>query len=112
MNITRQHVSGDRYQYDTHYCKLADGWAQVNTKQDASYYGLWTNPFSLQIMEFVEGDEIFIVYDNKEEYKNGLEELKQWQESLGYNLTIDCIVLVDQSISNALKEIGVSDLLV
>jgi len=46
---------GDRYSFDRQYT-LANGWAQVDTYQDAPYFGIWTSPALLQIFTYCEGD--------------------------------------------------------
>lgn len=45
-----------RYDFDFGECAYALGWAQVDTNQDASYFGVWCNPETLEIVEFAEGD--------------------------------------------------------
>ena len=44
MKITREFAPADRYLYDFGLCRYANGWAQVDTGQDASYFGTWANP--------------------------------------------------------------------
>lgn len=56
IKITRDSVPGDRYWYDFKVCPAERGWAQVDTSQDASYYGMWINPGKLKLFEFCEGD--------------------------------------------------------
>ena len=59
---------GNRYQFDEGPCRPGTGWAQVDTKQDASYYGIWTNPKTRQILTFCEGDITVETAENDEEY--------------------------------------------
>jgi hypothetical protein len=46
--MTIEHITeftpSDRYVYDFVLCTYDKGWAQIDTRQDASYYGTWTNP--------------------------------------------------------------------
>ena len=49
MKITREFGPGDRYVYDFGLCSYENGWAQVDTAQDASYFGTWANPTRLMI---------------------------------------------------------------
>lgn len=44
----------DRYQFDSQLCPK--GYAQVDTDQDASYFGIWANPALRKIVTFCEGD--------------------------------------------------------
>lgn len=46
----------DRYQFDFKLCTVANGWAQLDTAQDASYFGNWLNPFTFQLASYTEGD--------------------------------------------------------
>ena len=56
MKITREFCPGDRYVYDFGLCSYENGWAQVDTAQDASYFGTWANPTRLMIFSYCEGD--------------------------------------------------------
>ena len=44
IKTTTNFCSTDRYVYDFSVCTYEKGWAQIDTRQDASYYGTWTNP--------------------------------------------------------------------
>lgn len=46
----------DRYAFDYGICSYRLGWAQVDTHQDASYFGIWTHPVSRMICTYAEGD--------------------------------------------------------
>lgn len=72
MNIDKSFVGGDRYQFD--FTLLKDGFFQVDTIQDASYYGHWLNPIKRIMISFVEGDLTIAKYDNDEEM---IEDLKK-----------------------------------
>ena len=48
-------MNGDRYQFDWGECSTANGYAQVDTKQDAWYYGTWANPETFTIVSYAEG---------------------------------------------------------
>ena len=52
----RFHPSTDRYAFDVGVCSTGKGWAQMDTSQDASYYGQWCNPTARKLVSFVEGD--------------------------------------------------------
>ena len=49
--------SRDRYAYDFEICKHSDGWRQYDTKEDASYFGIWVHERRREIVTFAEGDE-------------------------------------------------------
>ena len=56
QRMTSNDLMGDRYKYDFRQCKPSDGWAQLDTKQDAPYYGNWINPLTLETLSYCEGD--------------------------------------------------------
>lgn len=58
----------DRYAFDFKRCTYADGWFQVDTYQDAGYFGIWTNPTLRQIVTYAEGDITKVLCDTDEEY--------------------------------------------
>ena len=80
MRVERTFEPGDRYEYDFGMCSAAYGFAQVDTSQDASYFGTWANPFSLTIINYCEGDVTKTVCDTPEEFVAELEQMKQWNE--------------------------------
>ena len=47
MKITREFCPGDRYVYDFGLCRYEKGWAQIDTAQDASFFGTWADPTRL-----------------------------------------------------------------
>ena len=63
--------NADRYQFDSKLCKT--GFAQVDTGQDASYYGIWANPVTLEVAEYAEGDYTHKKAESKTEF---IEELR------------------------------------
>lgn len=56
--MTREHTfqPGDRYRFDFGRCSSKNGWAQIDTRQDASYFGQWVNPAIRQVICYAEGD--------------------------------------------------------
>ena len=67
-----------RYTYDNGECSISNGYAQVDTKQDASYYGTWANPETFTIVCYCEGDVSRQVADNAEEFVAAMRKLKRW----------------------------------
>lgn len=55
---------GDRYYFDFEACKNSNGWCQIDTEQDASYYGNWINPAALKAVTFAEGDLAQISFEH------------------------------------------------
>ena len=46
----------ERYHFDFGECSHHLGYAQVDTSQDAPYFGIWTNPTTLTTVSYIEGD--------------------------------------------------------
>ena len=46
----------DRYEFDCGPCSCAKGFAPVDTRQDAPYYGIGCSPTERTIVSFCEGD--------------------------------------------------------
>lgn len=62
---------GDRYQHDVKRNR-STGWAQVDTYQDASYFGVWTNPTTHEIFTYCEGDLCLEQCDDDADYIRAL----------------------------------------
>jgi hypothetical protein len=89
IEIKRDFAPADRYLYDFRLLTYAKGWAQVDTKQDASYYGTWTNPDERKIFCYCEGDLTLTTCSTDEEYKQAVTELVNWNKNSGYWIGID-----------------------
>ena len=85
MKITRDFNSmTDRYAFDTGQCSTRNGFAQVDTSQDASYYGTWANPFKLIIVNYLEGDIIIKEAGTQKEFTEEIFKIKKWNEESDY----------------------------
>ncbi len=89
IQVVRDFTQADRYLYDFRVLTYEKGWAQVDTKQDASYYGTWTNPETRQIFNYCEGDCTLTKCDTDEDYCKALGETVEWNKNAGYWLGID-----------------------
>lgn len=58
----------DRYEFDFNKCSYSNGWFQVDTYQDAGYFGIWTNPTTREIVTYAEGDITRVVCDDDNSY--------------------------------------------
>jgi hypothetical protein len=56
IKVERCFAPADRYAFDFRHCSSANGWAQLDTSQDASYFGNWLNPVTRQLVSYCEGD--------------------------------------------------------
>ena len=82
-------VMGDRYKYDFEECRLSDGWAQIDTRQDASYYGTWANPLTLELQSYCEGDTTRTTCESEADFTAELTKTIEWNKQAGYWLGID-----------------------
>jgi hypothetical protein len=79
----------DRYKYDFGVLSYQKGWAQIDTKQDASYYGTWTNPELRQIFSYCEGDTCLTKCDTDADYVEAIRDCADWNKTAGYWIGID-----------------------
>jgi hypothetical protein len=112
MTQTQRHFinDGDRYAFDFKLCTYANGWAQVDSRQDAPYYGNWANPTRRQLVSYCEGDVTIRTLDTDEQFAAELRELCRWlKENTGG------LGAVDPGFSPEMKadfeRLGCSDLL-
>lgn len=98
-------LGGSRYAFDEGMCSVSNGYAQVDTKQDASYYGVWTNPSKFKIVSYAEGDVHNSTYESAEEYIKALRELCDEE----YVIAID--TMRSESIKAEFVKLGLMDLL-
>lgn len=82
--IVRDFAPADRYLYDFRLCTIAKGWAQIDTSQDASYFGQWINPAKRQILCYCEGDIILSKCDTDTDIQDELRKMKAWNEEQGH----------------------------
>ena len=111
MRITRDFKPmSDRYSFDCGPCSDANGFAQVDTTQDASYYGTWCSPTARTIVNFCEGDVTTTVCETDAEFAEQLRELASWNAERGYGpMKID--PGPGNQLRQAFKAIGLTDLL-
>jgi len=94
MKRTKNSFTGpftERYEYDEGLCSIDNGFAQVDTRQDASFFGIWASPIKRQIVCFAEGDLTVDTYDTDKEFTAGVIDLWSWNEDhIGGDFGIDC----------------------
>jgi len=59
----------DRYAFDFDICKPSKGYAQLDTSEDASYFGNWVNFREYKIVSYCEGDITIETCENVQEFK-------------------------------------------
>lgn len=110
MKVLREFADADRHLYDFGLCSAKNGFAQVDTGQDAWYYGNWANPFKLIIFSYAEGDCITTICDTEEEFATELRKIKTWNDEQGYGFRgID--PMCNDKLESKFKSIGLGDLL-
>ncbi|ARJ66125.1 hypothetical protein WV31_10845 [Magnetospirillum sp. ME-1] len=106
----REFCPADRYLYDFGLCSSGNGFAQMDTKQDASYYGNWCNPTRRVLFSYVEGDCTTQVADTDEEFARLVRESAEWHDTHGYGpLRLD--PGFNAELKAALIRVGLEDLL-
>ena len=83
MEKIREFCPADRYRYDFGLCSDSNGFAQIDTWQDASYYGTWANPEKLIIFNYCEGDTCLTKCETAEEFRAEIYALKKWADESG-----------------------------
>lgn len=96
--IIREFAPADRYVYDFGACSISKGWAQIDTSQDASYFGQWINPEKRQIVCYCEGDVILTKCDTDEDLRAEIVKMKQWNDEQGHRF-----MGIDPGFSDKLK---------
>ena len=84
MKRTHEFAPADRYLYDCGLCSPKHGFAQVDTSQDASYFGTWANPERLLLFTYCEGDTTLTECETPEEFVSEIREMKKWNEDMGH----------------------------
>jgi len=79
----------DRYLFDFKQCTYKKGWAQVDTSQDAWYFGTWCNPKEFKICNYAEGDITLTICEDQEEFISELRKLAAWNKETGFWQGID-----------------------
>jgi len=70
----------ERYTYDFGDCNYKSGWAQVDTTQDASYFGTWANPITRQMFSYCEGDTCLTTAETDDEFVQIVRECIEWNQ--------------------------------
>jgi len=84
ITTTRLFEQSDRYQFDFKICTYAKGWAQLDTSQDASYFGTWINPAERKIANYCEGDVTIQTAETDAELAQLVSEIKEWNDKQGH----------------------------
>lgn len=83
MKRKDEHHEGERYDFDFGVCGYDKGYAQIDTEQDASYYGNWINPTERKAVCFAEGDLVTLEFDDDAEMIAWVQRFKD-HDGLGF----------------------------
>ena len=100
---------GDRYAFDFTRCHYKKGWAQIDTRQDASYYGNWINPIAMKLVSYCEGDITVTECDDETEFVSTVRECVAWHKERGYFIGIDG--MCSEPIISAFERLGLGEFL-
>lgn len=110
MQIIREFVPADRYVYDFGPCSYEKGFAQIDTAQDASYFGTWCSPTKRAIVSYCEGDVTTTLCETDEEFVATVRQIGEWNVAAGYGpARIDPGFCPDMRA--AFERLGLADLL-
>jgi len=111
MKTVREfYPDAERYLFDFKLCTLKKGYAQLDTKQDASYFGAWANPEKLVYVSYTEGDCCIKQAENEEEFTEEIRSWAKWTDENGWGpAKID--PLCDEGLIERFKSLGLGDLL-
>lgn len=111
MHERRYFYPVGRYEFDFKLCPAIQGWAQIDTSQDASYFGAWVNPMTLRVVTYAEGDVVDRRFDFDWELVEELRSIKRWNDEMGYEMAIDPCEWEEGIVKRRLVKMGVGDLL-
>lgn len=109
MKQTREFCPADRYVYDFGACNYKRGWAQMDTGQDAPYYGNWANPQERKLFSYCEGDTCLTECESAEEFAAEIRRTAQWHIENTGKFGIDA--MCDPDMIAEFAALGLSDLL-
>ena len=109
MKHITEHVDTDRYHFDFGKCSCSKGWAQMDTNQDAHYFGIWTNPSKRAVFCYCEGDCDFRSFDTDAEYVAEVRRVVAYYNDDGRFIGID--PGFNDALKASLERFGFADLL-
>ena len=101
----------ERYDLDFGPCSMKKNFAQVDTGQDASYYGIWANPFKRQIVSFCEGDLHIQNAETDDEFTETIRSIEKFHNKYDEFSGIDTGIDPEETVKTAFQKLGLGDLL-
>ncbi len=84
METIRGFKDTERYEFDFGKCSIKNGFAQLDTGQDASYFGIWANPFKRIVFTYCEGDTTLEKAESDDEFAAHIHTIKKFYDDSGY----------------------------
>lgn len=110
MKTTRQFLPSDRYAFDFGPCSYTNGFAQIDTSQDASYFGTWASPATMKVVSYCEGDVTIHEAESVSEFAAVLRRIDEWNVAQGHGRArID--PGSDPAMRRAFEALGLGDML-
>jgi hypothetical protein len=70
-------------------CTYAEGWVQIDTNQDGSYYRMWCHPDKRQIISYRDGHITIIRCTDDETFVAEMRRTAEWHREWEYWIGID-----------------------
>src|ERR1700752_2168578 len=71
-------IMGERYKHDFRLWTAKEGWAKLDSRPDAPYYGQWFNPLTLKLFSYCEGDTTLTECDDEADFAAEVRECIRW----------------------------------
>jgi len=71
-------LAEERYYWDFGPCSAANGWVQYDTKQDASYFGVWVHVGTRRTLTYCEGDLSLVECPAEDSFKAELAHMAEF----------------------------------
>ena len=95
----------DRYYFDT----TLKGFSQLDTKQDAPWFGNWLDPINQKLVTFAEGDICLATETNSNAFAKRVRMICNWYKENNTFIGID--PMGNEPAREAYKSLGLTDLL-
>ena len=79
----------ERYHFDFGQCSSSEQFAQLDTSQDARYFGMWGNPFTMTVVTYCEGDITYEECESAGEFSALIEKLASFYDGFAIDPGFD-----------------------
>jgi hypothetical protein len=98
---------GEPKDFDFRLCAYVEGWVQIDTKLDASFYRMWCHPDKRQIVSYRDGHITIIRCTDDETFVVEMRHAAEWNREQGYWIGIDA----GEDQRHRIIRLGLADLL-